>query len=61
MKSPIACKTCGGIQDATRNEENEPVYSCRCCYAITPRRVYQTAKRAKQVEFDKLIKELLGE
>jgi len=65
MKSSIACKTCGGIQDATRNDENEPIYTCRCCYAVTARRVYQTAKKvakqANQDKFNDLIKELLGE
>jgi len=50
MRAKAECKSCGGIQDATRNEDNESVYVCRCCYAVTPRRVNNCKKRNERKE-----------
>jgi len=58
MRAKALCKVCEGIQDATRDENGSPVYVCRCCYAITPRRTNTSKKREdRKVILEELLKE----
>lgn len=60
MRAKVECKECGGIQDATRNLNDEPIYKCRCCDRETPRRVNHSKKReAKQAEIKDILASLI--
>ena len=60
MKTRVECKECSGIQDATKDENNAPVYECRCCGAITPRRINHSQKREdKAAKFEAIIASLI--
>lgn len=61
MRAKTECKECQGIQDAIRDEDNNPVYICRCCGAVTPRRVNNCKKRnTKSADIEATINSLLN-
>lgn len=60
MRAKAECKICQGIQDAVRDDDGRPVYVCRCCYNVTPRRVNHSKKReAKRARLEGIIASLV--
>ena len=60
-RAKAECKACGGIQDATRNDNNEPVYVCRCCWAETTRRINNCkARNERKARIDATIESILN-